>query len=143
MVVGFTTIFASSAYHHLKMWVWIPLMARCTQKSIIWNFVENGVSIITLTPLLLSRANHHSNANSLRILCIYLWFLTLHSRKVNFKTPKHINMLIHVCKLLLALMATVTRGLYVCIYKYYVFPSPKHIPHNRFGSLFSTARPCM
>ena len=32
---------------------------------------------------------------------------------------------------------------HLCIYKYYVFPSPKYIPHNRFGSLFSTARHCM
>ena len=32
---------------------------------------------------------------------------------------------------------------HLCIYKYYVFPSPKHIPHNRFGSLFSTARHSM
>ena len=34
MVVGFTTTYAISAYHHWKLCVEIPLMARCTRYNI-------------------------------------------------------------------------------------------------------------
>jgi len=30
MVVGFTTTYAISAYHHWCLWVWISIRARCT-----------------------------------------------------------------------------------------------------------------
>ena len=36
MIVGFMTSCAISAYHHLKLCIQIPLMARCTRNNIMW-----------------------------------------------------------------------------------------------------------
>jgi len=38
MVLGFTTTYANSAYHHvLKLWIQTSSMARCTRYNIMWQ----------------------------------------------------------------------------------------------------------